>query len=80
MSTRATSTTPRRGWRALDAILGAAAWLLVAVKGGDIAYDFAIGLTVNPLLLAARRWARSRDVPEWTANEAYISRLRRWRQ
>jgi hypothetical protein len=25
-----------------------------------------------------RRFARSREVPKWAADEAYIARLRRW--
>jgi hypothetical protein len=27
-----------------------------------------------------RRFARSRGVPKWTADEAYITRLLRWRR
>jgi hypothetical protein len=80
MSPGATPTTPRRGRWALDAILGGAVWLLVALKGGDIAYEFAVAFTVNPLLFATGRWARSKGVPERTAAEAYISRAWRWRR
>jgi hypothetical protein len=30
--------------------------------------------------VALRRFARSRGVPKWTADEAYITRLRHWRR
>jgi hypothetical protein len=57
-----------------------AAWVIVAVKGTDLAYYFAVGATVSLLQEGTRRWARSKGLPEWSANEAYIARLRRWRR
>jgi hypothetical protein len=64
----------------LASAFAVAAWVLVALKGSDIAYYVAVGATVSLLQEGIRRWARSKGVPEWTANEAYIARLRRWRR
>jgi predicted PurR-regulated permease PerM len=55
-------------------------WVLVAVTGSDIAYYFAVAFTVGLAFERTGQWLRSKGVPEWTANEAYISRLRRWRR
>jgi hypothetical protein len=75
------SSEEPRGFRwTVAGVCAVAAWVLVALKGSDIAYYFAVAFTVDLLLEAARRCARSTGVPEWTANEAYLAQLRRWRR
>jgi hypothetical protein len=63
---------------ALEGLFAVASWVVVAVKGGDIAYMFATTYTIGFLVEAARPWARAAGVPEWRADEAYVTRLRRW--
>jgi hypothetical protein len=71
---------PSVRWVFVNGLFAVAAWVLVALTGSDIAYYFAIAFTVRLLLDGIQRWARSTGLPEWTANEAYITRLRRWRR
>jgi hypothetical protein len=52
-------------------------WAFLGMTGSDIAYAFATGCAVALVETGIRRWAGSKGVPEWTANEPYITRLRR---
>jgi hypothetical protein len=66
-------------WR-LAGLFAVVSWVVVGVTGSDVTYYLAAGSTVSLAQEGARRWARSKGVPEWAANEAYITRLRRWRR
>jgi predicted PurR-regulated permease PerM len=69
---------PSRRWVVTHLLFALAFWVVVVVKGTDISYYFAIAFTIRLALDGTWQWLRSKGVPEWTANEAYISRLRRW--
>jgi hypothetical protein len=63
----------------LDGFFALASWALVAVKSGDIfPYVFAVVFTLRFPIDAATPWARSVGLPEWSPNEAYVARVRRW--
>ncbi len=58
----------------------AAVYLAVAViKNTSGAYAFAGAASALMLFRALLPWMRSKGLPEWAADEAYITRLRRWR-
>jgi hypothetical protein len=62
-----------------DGFFALAFWALVIARGHDFDY-FLAGVFTLPLVIdvVARPWLRSRCLPEWRADEAYINRLRRW--
>jgi hypothetical protein len=63
----------------LDGFFALTCWVLAAVKSGDIfPFVLAVILTLRFLIDAATPWARSVGVPKWSANEAYVVRVRRW--
>lgn len=71
---------PPRWWVVVHVLFAAAFWTVVAVKGSDIAFYFAVAFTVRLTVDGTLQWVRSKGiaVPEWAPNEAYISRVRRW--
>jgi hypothetical protein len=71
---------PALRWVVASGLFPITGWVLVAVKGSEMAYSFAIASTAGLLLGATRQWARSKGAPEWAADEAYITRLLRWRR
>jgi hypothetical protein len=69
---------PTVRWALGNALFAVAAWVIVGLKDSGIAYYVAVAFTVRLGIDGGWGWARSKGVPEWTANEAYIARLRRW--
>lgn len=54
-------------------------WILAPLKG-PTAYPIAGFWTITFIADLLWRRARSRGMPGWTANEAYITRWLRWRR
>jgi hypothetical protein len=81
----ATGTLPRgrssrlRARQAIAIALAVVYWAIAVLKGTSGGYEIAGVATAWLLVDAARPWMHSRGIPEWTANEAYITRWRRWR-
>jgi hypothetical protein len=62
----------------VNGLLAIACWVVVAVKGSDIAYFVAVAFTYGLVADAGSRWAHATGLPEWRPNEAYLVSLRRW--
>jgi hypothetical protein len=62
----------------VDGLSALAFWIIAAHKDTTVAYVFAGLRTLRPLTDVARLWARAAGAPEWRADEAYITRWRRW--
>jgi hypothetical protein len=65
--------------RGLIVMLGVVYWTIAVTKNTTGGYELAGVASAWLLIEAARPWMRSKGLPEWTASEAYITRLRRWR-
>lgn len=55
-------------------------WIIAGLKNGSFEYGIASLWTFSFLVGAGRFWARSTGAPEWSADEAYVTRWRRWRR
>ena len=65
----------------LDFAVLAFVWTVAMIRGSTLDYFVAAMLTVVPMVRRVRRWVvRRYELPEASPDEAYVSRLRRWRR